>query len=71
MHATAENAADGMIITSCLPMTINMVIVLTIAAGGSEASAVFNGMSEKKAKIFLNLFVCFRSACEERTFACF
>jgi len=31
-----------MVICACLPMTVNMVIVLTVASGGSEAAAVFN-----------------------------
>jgi len=34
--------ADGMVICACLPMTVNMVIVLTTASGGDEAAAVFN-----------------------------
>ena len=41
-EVTSDELADGLIITSCLPMTINMVIVFTIAGGGDEASAVFN-----------------------------
>ena len=34
--------ADGMVICSCLPATINMVTVLTRLAGGDEAAAIFN-----------------------------
>lgn len=42
IEATSDNLAEGLVITSCLPMTINMVIVLTKSSGGDEASAVFN-----------------------------
>jgi len=38
----ARNLADGMVICACLPMTINMVLVMTKSAGGDEAAAVFN-----------------------------
>jgi len=34
--------ADGIVIASCLPMTVNMVIVLTKAASGDEACALLN-----------------------------
>lgn len=37
-----DTLADGMVITAALPMTVNMVIVLTKSAGGNEAAAVFN-----------------------------
>eukprot|EP00537_Pseudo-nitzschia_pungens_P018779 CAMPEP_0172408862 /NCGR_PEP_ID=MMETSP1061-20121228/76070_1 /TAXON_ID=37318 /ORGANISM="Pseudo-nitzschia pungens, Strain cf. pungens" /LENGTH=591 /DNA_ID=CAMNT_0013145005 /DNA_START=560 /DNA_END=2335 /DNA_ORIENTATION=- len=37
-----EGLADGMVITSCLPLTINMCIVLTVASGGDEGSAIIN-----------------------------
>jgi solute carrier family 10 (sodium/bile acid cotransporter), member 7 len=37
-----EGLADGMVICSCLPMTINTVLVLTKSGGGDESSAVFN-----------------------------
>jgi predicted Na+-dependent transporter len=36
----ARPLADGMVICACLPMTINMVMVLTKAAGGDDASAL-------------------------------
>ena len=42
LGALSKNLADGMVICSCLPMTINMVMVLTKAAGGDEAAAIFN-----------------------------
>ncbi|GMH52253.1 hypothetical protein TrRE_jg10864, partial [Triparma retinervis] len=51
--ATSENLADGLTITSCLPMTINMVIVLTKSAGGDEASAVFNAAFGNLLGVFL------------------
>lgn len=34
--------ADGVVICGALPMTVNMVIVLTKSAGGDEAAAIFN-----------------------------
>jgi len=37
-----ETLADGMVICSCLPLALNTAIVLTIAAGGDEAVAVFH-----------------------------
>ena len=37
-----QDLADGMVVAACLPLTINMVLVLTKAAGGNEASAIFN-----------------------------
>ena len=37
-----EGLVGGMIVCSCLPMTISSVIVLTKLSGGDEASAVFN-----------------------------
>jgi sodium/bile acid cotransporter 7 len=37
-----QKLADGMVICACLPMAINVVIVLTASAGGDEAAAVFN-----------------------------
>jgi solute carrier family 10 (sodium/bile acid cotransporter), member 7 len=37
---TEPALADGMVVCACLPMTINMVMVLTVAANGDEASAL-------------------------------
>jgi solute carrier family 10 (sodium/bile acid cotransporter), member 7 len=37
-----KGLADGMVICSCLSMTINTVLVLTKSGGGDEPSAVFN-----------------------------
>jgi solute carrier family 10 (sodium/bile acid cotransporter), member 7 len=38
----SNDLANGMVVCSCLPMTISMVSVLTKAANGNEAAAVFN-----------------------------
>ena len=51
--ATSQNLADGLTITSCLPMTINMVIVLTKSSNGDEASAVFNAAAGNLMGVFL------------------
>ncbi|GMH69454.1 hypothetical protein TL16_g05163, partial [Triparma laevis f. inornata] len=53
INATSTNLAEGLVITSCLPMTINMVIVLTKSAGGDEASAVFNAAFGNLLGVFL------------------
>lgn len=37
-----RDLADGMVICVSLPMTVNMVIVMTKSSGGNEASALFN-----------------------------
>lgn len=52
--ALSKNLADGMIICSCLPMTINMVMVLTKAAGGNEAAAIFNAAFGNMMGVFLS-----------------
>lgn len=38
----AKGLANGVVVCAALPMTVNMVIVLTKSAGGDEAAAVFN-----------------------------
>ena len=53
VEATSDNLAEGLVITSCLPMTINMVIVLTKSSGGDEASAVFNAAFGNLLGVFL------------------
>lgn len=55
-EVTSMNAAlaDGMVICSCLPMAINVVIVLTGAAGGDEAAAIFNTTIGNIIGIFLS-----------------
>ena len=42
IKALPTDLADGMVIAACLPMTVNMVIVQTRAAGGDEACALLN-----------------------------
>jgi len=49
-----EALADGMVICACLPMAINVVIVLTASAGGDEAAAVFNATFGNIIGIFLS-----------------
>ena len=46
--------ADGMVICACLPMAINVVIVLTAATGGDEAAAIFNATFGNIVGIFLS-----------------
>ena len=46
--------ADGMVILSCLAMAINSAIILTVAAGGDEAAAVFNATFGNIIGIFLS-----------------
>ena len=50
----SKNLADGMVICSCLPMTINMVMVLTKAAGGDEAASIFNAAFGNMVGVFLS-----------------
>lgn len=40
--AIAKPLGDGMTMCACLPMTINMITVLTVSSDGCEASSVFN-----------------------------
>lgn len=42
-----------MVIGACLPMTVNMVIVLTKSGGGDEAAAVFNAAFGNLIGVFL------------------
>ena len=49
-----EDLAAGMVVCSCLPMAINVVIVLTASAGGDEAAAVFNTTFGNILGIFLS-----------------
>jgi sodium/bile acid cotransporter 7 len=46
--------ATGMIICSCLPMAVNATIVLTGAANGSEAAAIFHSTLGNIVGIFLS-----------------
>lgn len=42
LNALSDDLVDGIIICGALPMTVNMVIVLTKSANGDEAAAIFN-----------------------------
>lgn len=46
--------AKGMVICSCLPLTISMVVVLTKAGNGDEAAAVFNSAFGNLLGVFLS-----------------
>ena len=46
--------AAGMVVCSCLPMAINIVIVLTASVGGDEAGAIFNTAFGNIVGIFLS-----------------
>mmetsp|Transcript_10403 Transcript_10403/g.15888 ORF Transcript_10403/g.15888 Transcript_10403/m.15888 type:complete len:418 (+) Transcript_10403:133-1386(+) len=52
--ALHQSLADGMVICSCLPMAINMVIILCKNADGDEAAAVFNSAVGNLIGIFLS-----------------
>jgi len=51
--ALARGLGDGMVIGTSVPMTINMVLVLTKSSGGDEASAVFNAAFGNLVGVFL------------------
>jgi sodium/bile acid cotransporter 7 len=50
----SEDLADGMVVCASLPMTINMVLVLTKAADGEEAAAIFNAAAGNLVGVFLS-----------------
>lgn len=50
----SEDLAAGMTICACLPMTINMVMVLTKSAGGDEAAAIFHAAFGNLLGVFLS-----------------
>jgi sodium/bile acid cotransporter 7 len=50
----SQDLADGMVIGSSVPMTINMVLVLTKSAGGEEAAAILNASSGNMIGVFLS-----------------
>jgi sodium/bile acid cotransporter 7 len=52
--AVAQSLADGMVVCASLPMTLNVVHVLTISAGGDEASAIFNAAFGNMVGVFLS-----------------
>ena len=49
-----RDLADGMVVAASLPMTINMVLVLTKSSGGDEASAIFNAAFGNMLGVFLS-----------------
>lgn len=51
--ALSTDLADGMVICASLPMTINMVLVLTKSANGDEAAAIFNAAFGNLVGVFL------------------
>jgi sodium/bile acid cotransporter 7 len=52
--AIAQGLADGMVVCASLPVTINMVLVLTKASGGDEAAAIFNAAFGNMCGVFLS-----------------
>ena len=54
VNALPQSLADGMVICASLPITVNMVLVLTKSAGGEEASAVFNAAFGNLVGVFLS-----------------
>jgi solute carrier family 10 (sodium/bile acid cotransporter), member 7 len=54
INALDQSLADGMVICACLPMSINMVFILSKQAGGDEAAAIFNAAFGNMAGVFLS-----------------
>jgi len=54
MGALPQALADGLVICSCLPLSISMVAVLAKCAGGDEASAVFHAAFGNFLGVFLS-----------------
>ena len=54
VNALPQSLADGMTICASLPITVNMVLVLTKSAGGDEASAIFNAAFGNLMGVFLS-----------------
>lgn len=52
--AISQGLADGMVICAALPLTINMVLVLTKSSGGDEAAAIFNAAFGNMLGVFLS-----------------
>jgi solute carrier family 10 (sodium/bile acid cotransporter), member 7 len=50
----STDLADGMVVCACMPMTISMVVVLTKAANGDEASSIFNSAAGNLIGVFLS-----------------
>mmetsp|Transcript_69483 Transcript_69483/g.104853 ORF Transcript_69483/g.104853 Transcript_69483/m.104853 type:complete len:430 (-) Transcript_69483:42-1331(-) len=54
VNVVAQSLADGMVVCASLPLTINMVLVLTKSSGGDEASAIFNAAFGNMLGVFLS-----------------
>ena len=54
VNALPQSLADGMTICACLPITVNMVLVLTKSAEGDEAAAIFNAAFGNLVGVFLS-----------------
>ncbi len=52
--AVSQSLADGMMICSCVPITVNMVLVLTKSSKGDEASAIFNAAFGNMMGVFVS-----------------
>lgn len=50
----SQDLADGMVVCASLPMTINMVLVLTKSSNGEEAAAIFNAAFGNLIGVFLS-----------------
>ena len=50
----SRSLADGMMIGTCVPITVNMVLVLTKSSKGDEASAIFNAAFGNLVGVFLS-----------------
>ena len=50
----AQGLADGMVVCASLPLTINMVLVLTKASSVDEAAAIFNAAFGNMCRVFLS-----------------
>ena len=53
-NALESSLADGMVVCASLPMTINVIMVLTQLSGGDEASAIFNSAFGNLIGVFLS-----------------
>lgn len=58
LGALSRSLADGMVISACVPITINMVLVLTNSANGDEAAAIFNAAFGNLTGVFLSPALC-------------
>ncbi|KAL7574497.1 hypothetical protein ACA910_015858 [Epithemia clementina (nom. ined.)] len=50
----SQDLADGMVVCACLPTTINMILVLSKAAGGDESLAIVNAAAGNMIGVFLS-----------------